>query len=61
VVRCGNAACSTTSNTFAIVDANNVGSHTSIAVAADGLPVISYHDGNAGALKVAKCATRTCQ
>jgi len=27
----------------------------------DGLPVVSYQDGTASALKVAHCGTRTCQ
>lgn len=41
--------------------ANEVGLYTSIAIGADGLPVISYYDASAHALKVAKCGTRSCQ
>ena len=41
--------------------ANNVGPFTSIAIGADGLPIVSYYDGTADALKVAKCGTRSCQ
>ena len=33
----------------------------SIAIGTDGLPVISYYDLSFQALKVAKCATRSCQ
>ena len=39
---------------------NSVGSHNSIAVPSDGLPVISYRDETAGRLKVAKCANPAC-
>ena len=61
----GTALCSDLPGITAIttVDdpANTVGLFTSIAIGSDGLPVISYHDSTAGALKVAKCGTRTCQ
>ena len=50
-------------NVFTTVDdpVNSVGRHSSIAIGADGLPVISYQDITAGALRVLKCGTRTCQ
>lgn len=62
VAHCGNPACSA-GNTIALVDdpADNVGSYSAIAIGTDGLPIISYYDQTAGTLKVAKCATRTCQ
>jgi hypothetical protein len=63
IAHCGDAAC-TAGNSVTVADdpfVNQVGSFTSIAVTADGLPVVSYHDATAGSLKVAKCATRTCQ
>jgi hypothetical protein len=62
VTHCGNRQCSAL-NTITPVDdpVNDVGHYSSTAVGADGLPVISYHDVTAGALKVAKCGTRTCQ
>jgi hypothetical protein len=62
VAHCGNAAC-TSGNTLTTVDdpANQVGYYNSIAIGTDGLPVISYQDYTAYSLKVAKCATRTCQ
>jgi hypothetical protein len=62
VAKCVNAACTGVSTITTVDDpANSVGSYTSIAVGADGFPVISYQDATAGALKVAKCGTRTCQ
>jgi hypothetical protein len=62
VAHCANPACTGTS-ALATVDraAGIVGQYTSIAVAPDGLPVISYQDGSNHTLKVAKCGTRTCQ
>jgi predicted regulator of Ras-like GTPase activity (Roadblock/LC7/MglB family) len=61
VAHCGNAACSS-GNTINTVDdpGNIVGEYTSIAIGTDGLPVISYHDSTAGALKVAHCANAAC-
>jgi hypothetical protein len=61
VLKCGNAAC-TAGNVATTVDdpANSVGEYTSIAVGADGLPVVSYRDTTAGRLKVAKCGNAAC-
>lgn len=61
VAKCVNAAC-TGASLVSVVDdpVNIVGTHTSIAVASDGLPVISYRDVSANALKVAKCANAAC-
>jgi hypothetical protein len=64
VVKCGDAACAPATNTVSIVDSplnTSVGRYTSIAIPADGLPLISYHDLSNGALKVAKCGNVTCQ
>ncbi len=62
VTHCGNAAC-TAGNVSTTVDdpVNSVGSYTSIAITVDGLPIISHFDQTAAALRVTKCATRTCQ
>ena len=61
VAKCSNAACTGTALITTLDDqANSVGSHTSIAIGADGLPVISYQDFTAGVLKVAKCANVDC-
>jgi hypothetical protein len=43
-----------------IDSADNLGSHTSITIGADGLPIISYHDVTNGALKVAHCSDVAC-
>jgi hypothetical protein len=61
VTKCGNAAC-TAGNVSTTVDdtANSVGSHTSIAIGADGLPVISYFDDTADALRVTWCGNAAC-
>jgi len=37
-----------------------VGTHTSIAIGSDGLPVVSYRDHLATTLKVLKCGTASC-
>ena len=37
-----------------------MGEYTSIAIGADGLPVISYRDSTAAALKVAQCGNAAC-
>ena len=57
-----NAACSA-GNTISTLDdppVNEVGYYTAIATGADGLPVISYQDGQALTLKVAKCGNAAC-
>ena len=60
----GSVLCAEVSGVTAITtvddQANFVGQDTSIAIGSDGLPVISYHDVTAGALKVAKCANAAC-
>ena len=60
LAHCGNAACSS-GNILTVVDSGgNVGRWTSIAIGADGLPVISYADITNGLLKVAHCGNSTC-
>lgn len=60
VAKCANVAC--TGATVSIVDAsaNSQSDASSIAIGTDGLPVISYFDTTAQALKVAKCANAAC-
>jgi hypothetical protein len=59
VAHCGNADCSA-GNTITTVDSTDqVGQFTSVTVGADGLPVISYYDGN-GYLKVLWCSEADC-
>jgi len=61
VTHCGNAAC-TSGNVSTTVDdpANDVGSRTSIAIGADGLPIISHEDHTAFALRVTHCGNLAC-
>ena len=54
VAHCGNVAC-TAGNTETTIDDDSLGN--SIAIGADGLPVMSY---SSDALKVAHCGTVTC-
>ncbi len=62
VAKCNDAACAGGNETITTVDdpANSVGLYTSLAIGADGLPVISYNDSTAGSLKVAKCNDAAC-
>ncbi|MDP1795362.1 MAG: hypothetical protein Q8K63_14585 [Acidimicrobiales bacterium] len=60
VARCAQAAC-TAGATIATVDAAGVvGRYSSIAIGADGLPLISYYDATNGDLKVAHCVNLAC-
>lgn len=64
VAKCGDSACTPATNVVSIVDSplnTSVGRYTSIAVPADGLPIISYHDLSNGALKIAKCGNAACE
>lgn len=61
VAKCINAACTGATIVTPVDDpTNSVGANTSITIGADGLPVISYRDVTANALKVAKCADAAC-
>jgi len=61
VANCTDAACSGAATISTVDDpANAVGFDTAIAIGADGFPVISYLDGTAATLKVAKCANSAC-
>jgi hypothetical protein len=60
VAKCGNASCSS-GNVITLVDtAGAVGRHASLAVPADGLPIISYSDDMRNLLKVLKCSLADC-
>jgi len=62
VVKCGDAACSPNNpNLINVVDpSSNVGQYNSIAIGADGRPVIAYYDATLKRLKVAKCDNAAC-
>jgi hypothetical protein len=61
VTKCGNAAC-TAGNVSTTVDdqASFVGGYASIAVGADGLPIISHQDASAGTLQETRCGNAAC-
>jgi hypothetical protein len=62
VARCNDAACAGNDEMIATVDnsESTVGRDSSIAIGADGFPVIVYRDESVGGLKVAKCRTADC-
>jgi hypothetical protein len=60
MVHCGDPTCGV-GNVFRTLDtAGDVGFFTSLVLDASGLPVISYHDGTNGDLKVVRCGDATC-
>jgi hypothetical protein len=59
VAHCADVACAT-KNVAVVHSAGSVGEYSSIAIGADGLPIISYHDASAGALRVAHCDDLAC-
>jgi hypothetical protein len=60
VAKCGNPSCSFLATVNTVDTSGDVGLYTSLAVPADGLPVISYFDQSNGDLKVAKCGDASC-
>lgn len=60
VLHCGNAVC-TAGNSMAIIDPLITGWDSSLALDAGGKPVVSYYNNVGKTLKVAHCATATCQ
>jgi hypothetical protein len=61
VLHCGNASCSA-GNDLTPVDtaADPLGYDTSIAIGADGFPVVSYFDGATNDLKFLQCGNAAC-
>ncbi len=60
VAKCQTTSCAAVTHTIVDSSTLNTGRFTSLAIAPDGLPVISYYDNINGALKVAKCQTAGC-
>ncbi len=62
VAHCNDAACTGLNETITTVDnpENSVGEYSSIAIGSDGLPIISYRELTADALRVAHCNDVAC-
>lgn len=60
VAHCENAACTGLATVTPLDVAGSTGYYTSIAIGADGLPVVSYYDLSNGDLKVAHCDSVDC-
>jgi hypothetical protein len=60
VAKCINPACTGSATITTVDSAGSVGAHTSIAIGADGFPVVSYYDNTNDDLKVAKCINAAC-
>jgi hypothetical protein len=57
---CGTIDCTGSASIVTLDTAGNIGVAASLAVGADGLPIISHNDTTNGNLRVTKCATVTC-
>lgn len=61
VTHCGDVACAAGNVSTTVDDpTDTVGDWTSIAIGGDGLPIISYRDSSAGALRVTHCGNVSC-
>lgn len=60
VLYCGNANC-TAGNVITAVDTTTSGADTALALDANNNPVVSYYTSTGKHLKVAHCATKSCQ
>jgi hypothetical protein len=61
VAKCDDPACAGGNETVSVVDATyGVGSQPSLAIGADGNPVISYLDANDGHVRITKCNEPAC-
>ncbi len=60
VAKCTNPCCTTAPIVPSVLTAGNVGLDSSLAVGADGFPIISSLDATAGSLVVVHCADMSC-
>ncbi len=57
---CGNPTCAGPASITTVESFGVVGYYASLAIGADGRPIIAHYDVNEADLRVAKCATMTC-
>ena len=60
VVHCSNTACSTNTAPRILDSAGTYGGGASIAIGADGLPIIAYRDITAGSTRITHCTDTAC-
>ena len=60
VIKCNNSSCSTFNTPITVDSTSGVGIDISIAIGADGNPVMSYYDLSNQDLKVLKCTSPSC-
>lgn len=60
VLHCGNMLCNSGNVSATVDSAASVGTHSSIAIGADGLALVSYYDATNGHLKALRCGNTTC-
>ena len=61
VTHCDNAACTGATSVTADDPTNAVGRYGTLAIGADGLPIIAHRDDTLLALRITKCTTLTCR
>ena len=60
VAKCLNQICTSSTSSRTLDSVDFVGTYTSIAIGADGFPIISYYDSTNRDLKVVKCLNQSC-
>lgn len=60
ITRCTTLTCSSAVSTTVDASANRVGYFTSIAVGADGVPIVAHRDDTASELKISRCTDAAC-
>lgn len=60
ILKCGDAQCLAGNSVTAADSIGDVGSHASIALASDGLPLVAYVDAGKHLVKVMKCGDAAC-